>query len=147
MVKNKAQQYLENQILTAAREQLLIMLFDGAIRFSEQAKIKIDENNTAESCKLLIKAQKIMIELISSLNKNAIEEELYNNIIRLYNFIYFRLIKANMTRDKALIDDAIAILKILRSAWAEAVEKDKQSKFPQAVLVNQAVQEVKSISA
>lgn len=136
--RNRARQYLESRIKTATKEELLILLFDGAVRFSEQAKIKIDEKDVEGSCQLLIKAQRIMVELICSLQKEIIGEDVYANLVKLYNFVYFRLIKANITKEKALIDEALSILVHLRETWAMAVDQEKMKKFPEAALVAKA---------
>ncbi|OHB70224.1 MAG: flagellar export chaperone FliS [Planctomycetes bacterium RBG_16_43_13] len=146
MIKNKAEQYLENQIMTATKEELLIMLFDGAIRFSEQAKVKIDEKDVEGSCKLLIKSQRIVVELMSSLNKGILSAELYNNLMGIYNFIYLRLIDANMKKEKGKIDEALKILRIMRDAWSDAVEKNRKETTTPIAAINTAAQEVKSIS-
>lgn len=140
-MKNQAQQYLQNQILTAPREQLLLMLFDGAIRFAEQAKPKIDEKDFEGSCKLLIKAQRIVIELMSSLKRELLGDEVFDNLMALYNFIYFRLVNANVKKDKGLVDEAVRILSHLRETWSMAIEKDRKEKFPQLALMEKARKE------
>lgn len=122
MAPDSAKKYLKTQILTAPPEQLLIMLFDGAIRFCEQAKERIDERNIEESHNLLMRAQRIMLELVSSLKKDGISEELYNNLCGLYLFVYRRLIHANIKKDKTAIDEALRILSSLRETWAQAIE-------------------------
>jgi flagellar protein FliS len=124
--QDKAVQYLEAKVLTATKEELLIMLFDGAIKFAECAKVKIDEKDVEGSCKFLIKAQRIIAELMASLRKDLISEELYSNLIGLYKFVYLRLIKANMTKDKDLIDESLAILRMMRETWQLAIEKAKE---------------------
>src|SRR3989304_34758 len=146
MIKNKAEQYLENQIMTATKEELLIMLFDGAIRFSEQAKVKIDEKDVEGSCKLPIKSEGIVVELMSFLNKGILSAELYNNLMGIYNFIYLRLIDANMKKEKGKIDEALKILRIMRDAWSDAVEKNRKETTTPIAAINTAAQEVKSIS-
>lgn len=114
--------YLETQVKTASQEQLLLMLIDGAIRFSEQAKARLAENDVEGAHHLLIRAQRIMVELVSSLTR-AIGDEVYNNLVRLYNFVYFRLVQANVRHEATPIDEGLRILGILRSTWAEAIEK------------------------
>ena len=141
----KAKQYLRNQIMTAPKEQLLLLLFDGAIRFSEQGKAKLAEQSYEESCNFLIRAQRIMIELISSLNKDVLPQEIYNNLVRLYHFVYFRLIDGNLKKDAQRVDEALVILRNLRETWSLAIEKDHKEKFPQAGLVQEAQKKRKSI--
>lgn len=122
-----SRKYLETQVRTASQEQLLLMLIDGAIRFSEQAKSKLAEKDIEGAHQLLIRAQRIMVELVSSLSRQ-IGDEIYNNLVRLYNFVYFRLVRANVQHSEAPIDEALKILGILRSTWAEAIEKSKEER-------------------
>jgi len=125
MSKTKMNQYLEVQVQTASKEQLLLMLYDGAIRFSEQAKSKIDEKDIEGSYHLLVKAKQIVVELLCSLDER-VGKELYDNLCSLYNFIYIRLIEANIKKDKKLVDEALQILRTLRNAWTDAIEKHKK---------------------
>ena len=125
MNKSKTNQYLEVQVQTASKEQLLLMLYDGAIRFGEQAKAKIDEKDIEGSYHLLVKAKQIVVELLCSLDER-VGKELYDNLGSLYNFVYIRLIEANIKKDKNLIDEALQILMTLRNAWFEAIEKHKK---------------------
>lgn len=114
--------YLETQVRTATQEQLLLMLIDGAVRFSEQAKTKLAEKDFEGTHHLLIRAQRIMIELVSSLSRE-IGDEIYGNLVGLYNFVYFRLVRANIEHAPEPIDEALRILASLRGTWAEAIEK------------------------
>ena len=119
-------QYLETQILTAPKEELLLMLFDGAIRFCEQGKDCINEKDIEGAHNFLMRAQKIMLELVAALDKNALDEKLYKNLTGLYLFVYRRLVHANVRHDIDAIDEALKILNSLRQTWGEAVEKARQ---------------------
>ena len=138
VVKMRAQQYLEDHVLTAPREELLLMLFDGAIRFAEQAKLKIEAKDIEGSCALLIKAQRIVIELMTSLKRDVIGDELYSNLTSLYNFVYFRLVNANVRKDRGLVDEALKIMTHLRGTWALAVEKNRKETHPERTLLEEA---------
>ncbi|MDQ7780373.1 MAG: flagellar export chaperone FliS, partial [Planctomycetota bacterium] len=72
---------------TATKEQLLLMLFDGAIRFTDQARPKMEKKDLEGTHVLLVKAQRITLELISALDK-SIGAEIYNNLTGLYTFVY-----------------------------------------------------------
>ena len=141
----KAKEYLRNQILTAPKEQLLLLLFDGAIRFADQGKAKLEAQCYEASCNLLIRSQRIVIELISSLNKEILPEDIYTNLARLYNFVYFRLIDGNLKKDPARIDDALRILRHLRETWGQAIEQDRRQNFPEVKLVERAEKTRKSL--
>ena len=68
-------QYLESQVLGATQEQLMLMLFDGAIRFSKQAKEKLAQADYETWGKLLIRAQQIMVELASALKVEELKTD------------------------------------------------------------------------
>ena len=63
-----AQHYQNNQIATASREQILLMLYDGAIRFSKQAKQAIENGDVANKGKFISKTMAIITEFSNSLN-------------------------------------------------------------------------------
>jgi flagellar protein FliS len=78
------------------------MMYDGAIRFCNQAKGAIKEDNYNEANRLLQRAQDIVDELNFSLNMEA--GEIANRLRSLYDFINSKLIEANVNKDPALID-------------------------------------------
>ena len=121
-IPNPYQQYRQQQINTSSQEKLLIMLYDGAIRFCRQAKKNLEERQYEMSHHSLIKVQNILIELISSLNT---EFEIAQNLSSLYDYLYSRLVEANLKKDCAIIDEVIEFLTELRNTWAEAALKVK----------------------
>lgn len=137
-MKTPAKQYQESQILTAPKEELLLMLLDGAARFSEQGRARMLEKKYDESCRLYIRAQRILIELISSLDAKVLEKAVYDNLVNLYYFVYWRLVRSNTTHDPALVDEALKILQHLRETWAQAIDKSRKEAHPQAALVEKA---------
>lgn len=121
-IHDKARAYLETRIKTANREQLLIMLIDGAIRFSTQALKHMDENKLEDMNASLIRAQKIMLELIMSLDP-GVGDDVYANLVSLYRFVHGRLVNANLKREKKPIEEALEILDRVRDMWLGAIEK------------------------
>ena len=118
-----ANTYLKTQIGTASREQLLLMLYDGAIRFSEQGKALLGEKDLEGAHGVFVRAQNIVLELLYSLNREETGgQEIVNNLTALYTYIYTRLVEANIYKDTARIDEAVRLLRSLRDAWAEAVD-------------------------
>jgi flagellar protein FliS len=122
------QKYLKTQISTASPEQLLLMLYDGAIRFLHQAHQAIEKDDINERHKYLIRAQRIMIELICSLNRE-VDKELCENLTSLYYYIYRLLIDINLDKNLDKLNEAISLLDTLRSGWREAVTSFRQEKF------------------
>ena len=62
-------------------------------------------------------------EIAESLDEQTAHKALYDNLTSIYNFVYIRIVEANIKKDVALIDDAVKILQTLRDAWAEAIDK------------------------
>jgi flagellar protein FliS len=116
----KAQEYLQVQVRTATKDQLLIMLLDGAVRFVEGARERMARGEREEKNALLQKAQNIVLELVQSLSP-AIGEPLYGNLIGLYKFIYRRLVEANLRDDPQSLEEALQILSEVRETWRQAV--------------------------
>ena len=69
-----------------------------------------------------MRAQDVVLEVMSSLDL-TIGDVLYGKLIGLYQFIYTRLIEANIRRKSQPIDDALKILVMMRGTWAEAIAK------------------------
>jgi len=125
VTKQGRSEYLKTQVLTASREQLLLMLYDGAIRFSTQAKEKMAERDCVGTHELLVRAQRVVVELMSALNPD-VDAVLCQRLSALYSFVYVRLVKANVERSPKLVDEGLEVLTKLRDTWAEAVVKLKE---------------------
>src|SRR5438067_11581620 len=95
MSNQAATNYLRAKVLTATPEQLQLMLYDGAIRFTEQAKVALLKKDYEASYNGISRAQKIIAELSGSL-KHDKAPELCGKLSSLYNFVYRKLIDANM---------------------------------------------------
>lgn len=117
-----SQEYLKTKVMTASPEMLTLMLWDGAIRFAEQGKEAILRKEIEGSYKALVRAQKIMTELTTSL-KPEIDPDLCGKLAALYNFIYRRLVEANTSKDEKLVDDALSIMRHQRETWVMLMDK------------------------
>ena len=115
---NAAQAYLKTQVTTTSQEELVIMLYDAAIKFLNRAKIKIKEKDMAQKGILISKALDIIAELDGSLNVKQ-GGDLAQNLHRMYFYCNLRLLKANMELSTEIIDEVIHILSQFRSAFAE----------------------------
>jgi flagellar protein FliS len=122
-----AQNYLRTKVLTATPEQLQLMLFDGAIRFGQQAKVALAERNYEQSYTLISRVQKIVTELNSAL-KHDVSPELCGKLAALYNYAYRKLIEANLEHKLESLDEAIKVLGYQRETWALLLQKLAQSK-------------------
>src|SRR5579884_3708680 len=108
----QAKQYQEQAILTATPEELLILLYEGAIRFLNLARKAIENKEIEKSHNNLIKAQKIIVELMTSLDFE-IGGEVAHNLYRLYEYYHYRLVQANIKKDVTMVDEVLTHLRNL----------------------------------
>ncbi len=122
MASDPTEVYKSTQIETASREQILLMLYDGAIRFMRQAREAMKEEDYQVSHNKLIKSQDIVTELMASLEIDImgdVGKQLYN----LYDYILHNLVQANVDKDVKKIDAAVSIMQELQEAWDEIINE------------------------
>jgi flagellar secretion chaperone FliS len=119
-------QYQSNSVLTASREQLLIMLYDGAIRFVRQARLAIEENRRADKVAAIGKAVAIITEFSNTLDFE-IGGEIALDLCQLYDFMIRELVAVNAKDEVERLDPVEKILLDLRGAFAEAIEINRRS--------------------
>lgn len=116
MSASVANQYLRTKVLTATPEQLQLMLYDGAVRFAEQARVALLQKNRDQSYTLIVRAQKIISELLSGL-RHEVAPEICGKLASLYTFCYRKLIDANLHHRVEDLDEALGILRYQRETW------------------------------
>ncbi len=114
------QRYRAVKIQTATPAQIMLMLYDGAIRFALIAKKKIDEKDYAAKGTYIGKVQAIVSELMSSLDF-SVAPELCARLEQLYLFMMEKLTEANLEMTTEPIDVTVDLLKTLREGWSEAL--------------------------
>lgn len=130
-MNNPYKQYQTNSVTTASSEDLTLMLYNGAIKFSKLAKINMEDKDVEATNLNLKKSQDIISELNGTLNMDyPISEELRS----LYVFIRERLIDANIEKNTEILDEIIPIIEDMRDTWKQAMEMVKTEKLnPQTV--------------
>ncbi|MDR2390697.1 MAG: flagellar export chaperone FliS [Planctomycetota bacterium] len=118
---NQKNMYLKTQIETASKEQLVVMLFDGIIRFTEQARKAILAGTVEESHHFLVRAQAIIMELICTVDKEK-GGEVARNLLGLHAYAFNCLVLCNIKKDVAKIDEVQNIYRQLREGWIGAME-------------------------
>lgn len=133
MIANPYQQYLKTRVETAGPEQLLIMLFDGAIRFlgGAEASIKAESPSFEEFERQIGRARDILTELMNTLNFEA--GEIAHNLWRIYEYCSFRLVQAGLRRDPEPVQEVRTILSGLRDSFAQAARNARQAAAPVGV--------------
>lgn len=122
---NAAKAYKRQQILTATPEALTLMLYNGALRFMTEGREALEKKNFEEANTALQKAQNIITEFRVTLN---MEYDIAHQLMPLYNYVYDRLVEANLKSDVDKIDEAKHIISELRDAWAKAMVKARKEK-------------------
>lgn len=122
MTQKASDAYLQNAVMTATPEQLQMMLYDGAIRFARQAREAMLGKDLETACEKLLRVQRIVTEMKNGL-RPEIQPELCEQLAGLYNFVYWRLVEANVRHEPAFIDEALKILEHQRETWRMLLEK------------------------
>ena len=118
--KKQLGRYQDMKIQTASPEQIMIMLYDGAIRFSLQAKKKMVDKDFEGKGIFISKTQAIIDELMNSLDF-SIAPDLCSNLQQLYIYINEKLTEANIKLDIEAIDEVVGLLNTLRDGWKQAL--------------------------
>ncbi|MGI6065984.1 MAG: flagellar export chaperone FliS [Bacillota bacterium] len=113
---NPYQVYRQTQIKTVSQGKLILMLYEGALGFLNQALKAISEKNFEQINYYLIRTQNIIDELANTLNM-AVGGETARHLYTFYQSINKLLIEANMQSDCRPVEEAIKMLKEMHQAW------------------------------
>ena len=117
--------YKQNSVNMASSQQLLLMLLDGAVKYTKIARMAILNKDIAKAHKELVRVQDIFLELMITMDKNTkYMEYLYN----IYDFIKNELVKANIKKDITIIDNTLPLIEEIRDMWYEVDAKIKSGK-------------------
>lgn len=111
--------YYRTSIETMTPGKLLLMLYDGAIKKLTQAREAIENKDIATAHVHIITVQKIVVELMTTLN---MEYKISENLYALYDYMYNQLVAANVKKDVALLDEVQEFMMDLRQTWDQAIK-------------------------
>ncbi len=114
--------YQESQVLTASREQLLLLTYDGVLRFLARARRGLERSDYHEKHVGLSRAQALIIELGRTLDFTA-APELAESLARIYGFLVEELARADANDDGEQIGRVMELVAELRATWAEALAR------------------------
>lgn len=114
-------EYKKNQIETATPEQILILLYDGAIQYLNKAKIAIEQEDNDQAHNSIFACQNIILEFMNTLDMER-GGDVAANLYRLYQYFYNTLVSASVSHNIAKIDEVLKHLKSLRETWQKAIE-------------------------
>lgn len=133
-------QYQNNQILNASPEQILIMLYDGAIRFCRQAMQAMDNGDRKVQAEKISRSMAIVCEFANTLN-HEVGGDIATDLDALYSFMTRELSNANVKNDRKSLETVENLLVGLRETWGEAIAINRQDTQP-AINANPAERRV-----
>ena len=119
MAFNAAKLYQNNSIQTASPAKLTLMLYDGAIKFCNIAKDGFKENNIEKINTNIIKAERIISELRGTLDRKY---EVSKEFDLVYDYIYRKLVEANIHKDETALDEALKYIREMRETWLQVMK-------------------------
>lgn len=117
--------YKKTSIETASKEQILLMLYQAAIKYCKKAIEAIDNNEIAKKGETIGKLQDIIIELNNSLDHN-VGGDLAGELSSLYDYMLHASTKANININKEPLLGVLNVLNTLYEGWTEAIKQLKK---------------------
>lgn len=118
MYNNGFNAYKNNSVNFASKEQLLLMLLDGAVKFTKRGRLAIVDKDIQLAHDSLSRVQDIFTELRVTLDTNA--GDWARQIFNVYGFINEKLYEANIKKDEKIIDEVLPLIEEVREIWNEA---------------------------
>ncbi|MTD25568.1 flagellar export chaperone FliS [Erwinia sorbitola] len=110
---------VESAVMSASNDQLITLLFDGALSALVRARLFLQDGNTVKKGESLSKAINIIENGLKLGLDEATEDELTQNLLGLYRYMVHRLLRANIDNDPAGIEEVEALLRNIADAWKE----------------------------
>ncbi|MCK5225713.1 MAG: flagellar export chaperone FliS [Planctomycetes bacterium] len=117
---NKVSAYQNTAVTTQSKGRLIVLLYEGAIKFMKLAIQNLEAGNYEEKGRYIIKAQDIINELNTILDMEA-GGEIATNLRNLYCFMSSHLSEANAKRDPQMIREVIKMMEELNESWKAIV--------------------------
>jgi flagellar secretion chaperone FliS len=127
MSQNAYAKYKQTQVTSASKEKILLMMYEGAIKYVKKAVIACEVKNIAERGYNIGKAYDIIMELNNTLNFE-VGGEIAKNLEQLYIFMCEQLTKSNATGDAAPLHTTLKLLNTLHEGWNQAIESLKKNR-------------------
>lgn len=125
-VNNPYATYQNNSVNTSTPGELTLMLYNGCLKFIQQAKRALEQNNIEEKNTFTQKAQAIVTELMVTLDQSqAVSKEM----MILYEFVNNRLLEGNIKGDAGLYDEAAGIITEFRDTWKQVIQINRTKMY------------------
>jgi len=124
VAKNPYAKIEDNAVFTASKEELTLMLYEGALKFINQAIDATERSDLPKANSLIIRVEDIIREFQITLD---FKYEISNQLNSLYDYMHHRLIEANMKKDVDIMKEVRDMLREFRDTWKEAMSTAKQA--------------------
>ena len=112
--------YNNSKILTASPAELTLMLYDGAIKFTNIAIMAIEKKDIEKAHNNILKTERIIIEFQSTLDDKYPVAKDFDAV---YSYLLLRLREANMKKDAEILEEVLKHLRTMRDTWKEVMAK------------------------
>lgn len=119
--------YKSNSVNFASKEQILLMLVEGAVKFSKIGRQAILDKDIKKAHENLVKTQNIFYELMATLDVSK-APEWGEQLMSVYDFIARRLTDANLKKDVDIMNEVIPLIEDIKDTWEQAYKVSKASK-------------------
>lgn len=123
-INNPYNKYRTNAINSATPEELTLMLYDGALKFCNQAMAAYEANDFMKFNRLIQRVEDIIREFQITLNRKY---EISEQFDMMYDYIYRCLVKSNISKNVEFLTEATDLIRSMRDTWKEAMKLAKQS--------------------
>ncbi|WP_100374034.1 flagellar export chaperone FliS [Bacillus sp. FJAT-45037] len=117
--------YKQNAMKTASPGELTLMLYNGCLKFMKLTRAAIEEQDLEKRNVNSIKAQNIIRELMVTLKT---DNEVGQNMMRMYDFILNRLMEANIKSDLTALAEAEELVTDFRDTWKQVIQIDRKAR-------------------
>ena len=119
---NPYNKMLEDQLMTATKEELTLMLYEGGIRFLNQAIAAVEKANYVKANTLILRVEDIVREFQITLDH---QYPIAQQLDSLYDYMYRRLVEGNMRKDVEILTEVLVMFRDFRDTWKEAMKLSK----------------------
>jgi flagellar secretion chaperone FliS len=116
--------YKKTSVETASKEQILLMLYQAAIKNCKKGIEAIEQKNISKKGEYIGKMQDIIVELSNSLDYE-VGGDVAKELASLYDYLLYASTQANIKIDKSHLEGCLKVLKTLYEGWAEAIKTIK----------------------
>jgi flagellar protein FliS len=121
------QEYQKSAVNTASPLQLIVMLYDGALKFMEAGRHAMANGDLNRQNSSLQQAQRIVLELMACLDTQQ-GGEIAKNLMGLYTYVLEELVKGNVTDDPECVARSIRVFSELRESWNQVEQAQRNRK-------------------